>query len=260
MYIDIQVPTFRRNLLLPSAVQKKWPRNVLFYENANCNLHITAVRTSNITKTKADLRVDSLFCVVYCMTLSTDVLQHWMVWKCFQRSSHDLLTILYQKDWAEQWTISVCIASEIDDIGTRHHLNKSLQFYQNTGPKKWNFILRPLKRLTQKFIITSVCRLEVTWASVSNGMAYTTYPVWNIRTLEKRVAAPRYWVTVWTSWLSWTLYRVTLWCSKSRKHTTHSCDSNWKQCAPSLHVKLLRCTLSNAQVIRTQNVANDGLW
>jgi len=102
MYFDVQVPTFWRNLLLPSSVQKQWPQNILFYETANCYLHITAVRTSNITETKADLRVDNLFCVVYCTTLSIDVLQHWMVWKWF-RSSQDLLTIQYQKDWAEQW-------------------------------------------------------------------------------------------------------------------------------------------------------------
>jgi len=123
MYFDIQVPTFRRNLLMLSTVQKEWPQNVLFYETANCNLHKTAVRISNITKTKADLKVDTLFCAVYCRTLSADVLQHWMVWKWFWRSSLDLL---YQKDWAEQQTISVGIASELDDIGTRHFLNKSL--------------------------------------------------------------------------------------------------------------------------------------
>lgn len=110
-------------------------------------------------------------------------------------------------------------------------------------PKECNLILRPLKRLTQKFTITTVCGLEVTWASVSNGVAYTTHPEGNIWTLEKREAAPRYCVTVWTSWLGWTVYPVTLWCSKSRKHIMHSCDSNWKQCAPSSHVELRRYTI-----------------
>jgi hypothetical protein len=136
MYFAVQVPTFWRNLLLPSSVQKKWPQNVLFYETS---LHITAVRTSNITKIKAELRVDTLFCVVYCMAMSTDVLQHWMVWKWLRRSSDDLLTILtilYQKDWTEQWTFPVCIASELDDIGTKHLLNKRVQYYQNTNTSR----------------------------------------------------------------------------------------------------------------------------